>query len=235
MSELVVMQDNNIYTTTLIISENLGMDHKSIVKLLKDHSDIDELKRLGVAKVSTKGRAILNYLLSEEQALILVSLMKNTPKVIEFKVRLVKSFIKYRKLAARLLAQKHNAEFIDKRKESKVMRRECTDIIQEFIVYAKEQGSKSADKYYMNFSRLVLNGLFILEGKFPNSRDIMTIKQLNITEAAEQAISDSLQESMAKKISYKDCYKEAKARIEQLARIFPPSPLPYLLPQDLPK
>ena len=232
MSELVVIEKNDIYTTSMIISENINIDHKSVVKLIKDYSSIDELKRLAVAKVSTKGRAIINYLLTEEQALILVSLMNNTPEVIKFKVGLVKAFIKYRKLASQLLSQKSNQEWIEKRKETKVMRKECTEIIQAFISYAQEQGSKSAEKYYMNLSRMEVTGLFILEQKFPNYRDIMTIKQLNLIELADEVIANSLKDSMDKKIPYKECFQIAKECISKLSDLMPKSPLPLLLSAD---
>jgi len=229
MDDLIVMQKNDIYTTTLIISENLGMKHDNVVALLKKYSSIEILSMFKTDKLSTKGRAIVNYLLTEEQALLLVSMMKNTPKVIEFKIKLVRAFIHYRKLASQLLSQKQNVAWIEKRQDTKVMRRECNDVIQEFIAYAKEQGSKSADHYFSNFTRMELNGLFILEKKYPNARDVMSMRQLNLIEMADEAVAVSLRESMDKGLSYKECYQEAKARIEMLAKIIPPSPLPKLL------
>lgn len=232
MSELVVIEKNNIYTTSMIISKNIKIDHKSVVKLIKDYSSIDELKRLSVAKVSTKGRAIINYLLTEEQALILVSLMSNTPEVIKFKVGLVKAFIKYRKLASQLLIQKSNQDYIERRKETKVMRRECTDVIQSFVSYAEAQGSKSAPKYFMNFTRMELTGLFLIEQKFPNFRDVMNIKQLNLIEIADEVIANSLKDSMEKSIPYKECFQIAKECISRLASLMPKSPLPVLLGYD---
>ncbi len=229
MGELVIVNGVDIFTTSLIISENLNIKHDHLVKLLKVHSGIEELTAVQIQKVSTKGRAIVNYLFTEEQALILVSLMKNTSEVIKFKVNLVKAFLKYRKIAQQLTIQKQNIEWLEKRQETKVMRRECTDVIQRFVTYAKEQGSKSAEKYYMNFSRMELTGLFLLEQKFPNARDVMSIRQLNLIEMADEAVGISLQESMSKNIHYKECYQIAKDRICMLAKIFPPSPLPLLL------
>jgi len=78
-----------------------------------------------------------------------------------------------------------------------------------------------------------LTGLFILEGKYPNARDVMSMRQLNLIEMADEVIAQSLKESMDKGLPYKDCYKEAKTRIEQLARILPKSPLPALLNKEL--
>ena len=185
MGELVIVNGKDIFTTSIIISENLNLKHDNVVALLKKYGEIPELALFETEKLSTKGRAIINYLLTEEQALILVSLMKNTAEVIKFKVNLVKAFIKYRRIAQHTIIQKQNTEWIEKRQDTKVMRRECTDVIQEFIAYAKAQGSKSAEKYYMNFSRMELTGLFLIEQKFPNARDVMNIRQLHLIEMAD--------------------------------------------------
>lgn len=229
MGELVIMERNDIYTTSSIISDNLNIKHDNVVKLIKKYSYVKELSVVETRKLSTKGRAFIEYLLTEEQALILVSLMKNTEEVIDFKVKLVRAFIKYRKLYSQLLIQKSNQEYIQKRNETKVMRRECTDVIQQFIAYAESQGSKSASKYYMNFTRMELTGLFLIEQKFPNFRDIMNLRQLNLIEVADEVIANSLKESMEKQIPYKECFQIAKECIIKLASLMPKSPLPALL------
>jgi phage regulator Rha-like protein len=233
MKELVVLEKNEIYTTSVIISENLNMKHEHVVKLLKNYSYIEELSGFEIRKVSTKGRAIIEHLLTEQQALLLVSLMKNSPEVIKFKVKLVNAFIKYRNIAAKLTIQKNNADWLAKRHDTKAMRRECTDKIQKFIAYAESQGSKSASMYYMNITKMQLTGLFLMEQKFPNARDVMSMRQLNLVEMADEAIADSLEDAMNQGLHYKDCYKKAKEKIEALAKIFPPSPLPCLF--DKPK
>jgi phage regulator Rha-like protein len=229
MSELVIMSGKNIYTSSLIISENLNIKHDNVVALLKKYSTINELSLLQTEKLSTKGRAIINYLLTEDQALILVSLMSNSPEVIKFKVALVKAFIKYRTIAHQKFIQAQNSEYQLKRLESKTIRTECTDTIKEFIEYAVKQGSKNAVMYYANLSKMELKGLFLIEQKFPGIRDFMTIKQLNLIEMADEAVRLTLEEGMMQELPYKEIYLLAKAKIEAIARIFPPSPLPALL------
>lgn len=229
MSELVIMSGKAIYTTTFIISDNLNVRHDNLVSLLKKYSYIDELSLIQTEKLSTKGRAIINYLLTEDQALILVSLMANSPEVIKFKVSLVKAFIKYRKIAHQKYIHVQNAEYQQKRMESKAIRKECTDTIKEFVAYAVNQGSRNALNYYANLSNMELKGLFLIEQKFPGIRDLMTIKQLNLIEMADEAVRLSLEEGMMLELPYKEIYQLAKSRIEDIAKIFPPSPLPQLL------
>lgn len=232
MGELVIVNGQSVFTTSWIISQNLNIQHESVVRLIKEYSSIDELSRLQIGELPTKGRPVKIFLFEEVQALILVSLMKNSPEVIKFKINLVKAFIKYRRIAQHTIIQKQNTEWIEKRQDTKAMRRECTDVIQEFIAYAKAQGSKSAEKYYMNFSRMELTGLFLIEQKFPNARDVMNIRQLHLIEMADEAVAISLKDSMSKNIPYKECYQIAKDRICLLAKIFPPSPLPLLLEKN---
>lgn len=230
--ELTVVKGINVFTTSLAISEGVGIDHKSVIKLIKTHSNTNLLKRFEIAKVSTKGRPIDVVYLDEMQATFLIMLMKNSAQVIEFKEKLTRAFFKQRSLLQKLLAQKENAEWLEKRSQTKVMRRESTSVIQKFIEYAKIQGSKSAEKYYMNFSRMELTGLFLMEQKYPNARDVMSIRQLNLIEMADEAIAISLAESMDSGVPYKECFQIAKEKISLLAKIFPKSPLPVLLGHD---
>ena len=232
MSELVIMEGSKIFTTSMIISENIKIEHESVVFLIKKHSNIEELSRVAIGKLSTKGRAIINYLLTEEQALILVSLMKNTPEVIKFKVGLVKGFIKYRKIAQNMAIQKNNAEYVLERQQGKLIRRECTDVIKSFIEYAIRQGSTNAMRYYINISKMEINALFLIEQKFPNIREALNIRQLNLLKCADEAVQQSLIDGMAENLNYKEIYRLAKSKVEAIAKIFPRSTLPALLSKD---
>lgn len=231
---LIVLKNDSALTTSILVSEGIGIEHRAILELIRKYKDRKIFQTFTVQpeKMATKGRSGEFYYLTENQAMFLITLMKNSEKVLDFKESLVNAFVEYRNLAQKLLAQKNNIEWIETRKETKVMRRECTDIIQKFILYAKEQGSKSADKYYMNFSRMEVTGLFILEQKYPNARDVMSIRQLRLVEMADEAIAISLQDSMNKNIPYKECFQIAKDKICSLAKIFPKSPLPVLLGHD---
>lgn len=229
MSDLVIMKKDDIYTTSLIISENLKMKHEHVIKMLKRYSHIENLSGLPVQKLSTKGRAIVDYLLNEEQALLLVSLMKNTPEVIDFKLKLVRAFIKYRNIAQTLAIQKQNSNWLLERVQGKSVRLEETDVIKKFVNYATDQGSKSANMYYMNITKMENNALFFIEQKFENLRDVMNINQLHLIRMADKAIEISLNESMELGLHYKECFKRAKEKVEMLAKIFHKSPLLSLL------
>ena len=229
VNEIVLVRGNEIFTTSLAISEGVKIEHDNVVKLIKRYSYIDILSVFETRDHKTKGRPLSVIYLTELQATFLITLMKNSEKVIEFKSSLTKAFFKQRKILQQILTQQHNADWLLHRNDTKIMRRECTDKIQEFIQYAISQGSKSAEKYYMSLSRMELTGLFLLEQKYPNARDVMNFKRLNLIEMADEAIAISLEESMKIGLPYKECYQKAKEKIELLAKIFPKSPLPTLL------
>jgi len=99
--------------------------------------------------------------------------------------------------------------------ESKTYRRMETDEIKLFVEYAKSQGSKSADKYYLNFSRLANKAV----GIEPDSRDMATINQLNNLILIENMIGNVISEGMEQHLQYKDIYQMCKSRIEQFKQI----------------
>ena len=83
-------------TTTKIISEKLGIAHRHIKKHINDHLSYFLSYTGGLlvecATESTGGRPEQIYQLTEEQALFLMTLLKNTEKVVEFKYYLVSAF-----------------------------------------------------------------------------------------------------------------------------------------------
>lgn len=229
MKGLAVIRKNDVFTTSICIAEGVGVKHTNVMDLLKRYSHMECLIRFETEKVLTGGRPVEVAYLNEEQATFLITLMKNSEKVVNFKHALVMEFFKLRRTLFRKAVNEKNLEWLTKRQETKIMRKELTDTIQEFVEYAKSQGSKSADKYYMNFSRMELTGLFIIEQRYPNARDVMSVRQLNLIEMADEAIAISLKESMDAGIPYKECYQIAKDKISLLVKIFPRSPLPQLL------
>lgn len=227
--DMIIMKNNQAFTSSLIISDGVGIEHRAVISLLKKHSNTKILKAFEMSKVSTKGRSIEVAWLSEIQATFLVTLMKNSALVVDFKEKLTAAFFKQRKMLQQVLSQKENSAWLEQRNKSKGMRLECTDVIKQFVNYALDQGSKNAAMYYSNISKMELKGLFFLEEKFPNMRDAMNIKQLNLIEMADEAVRASLKDGMEANLPYKQIYQLAKAKIEAIAKIFPPSPLPQLL------
>ena len=91
--------------------------------------------------------------------------------------------------------------------------------MKEFIEYAEAQGSRHASRYYTNITRMANELLFIVEGKYKNLREVLTVPQLMTVSSAEQIINHGLREGMDRGMNYKDIYQDIKERVKTFARL----------------
>lgn len=233
MNNLVLIKNNEPLTTTLIVADGMKIKHRAIMELFDKYQD--DLKEFGVFTVETEkptgkkgGRPIRFGWINEGQTVFLISLMRNSDIVVDFKKKLTKEFFRQRKLIAHLLTQRHNEDWKLERQQGKIARKESTDVVKEFIQYAINNGSKSAKFYYANITKMENKALFIVQDKFENLRDILDGQQLGVISAADTAIAKALQDGMDKGLPYKEIYQLAKERLEQFAEIVGKSLVPNI-------
>ena len=160
---------------------------------------------------SKGGRPEVIYLLNEEQATFLMTLMRNDGEdgvVVAFKMRLVEEFYKMR----RHLEEKQTKAWIETRENNKKNRLKETDVIKLLVEYAKEQGSKNSDKLYITYTKLANT---IINCK----RDEADISQLNNLTLVESIILQTIRIDMSLNMHYKEIYKDCKGRIEMFKEI----------------
>ena len=97
MNDLVFMHGLNEepYTTDKIIAECSDNSMHAVKVLIYNHRK--ELERFGIlsfemTKLPGRGRPAKTYHLNEQQATLLITFLDNTPKVVDFKVALVREF-----------------------------------------------------------------------------------------------------------------------------------------------
>ena len=216
MNELILLKNNDVFTTSLVIAEGTGNQHKSVVALVKKHMEYFE--KFGNIRFSDLkstnlqgGRPTKVYYLNEQQATLLMTFLDNSEIVIEFKLKLVKQFYQMRQI----LLEKQTTLWQNTRLESKINRLKETDEIKELVAYAKENGSKNADKYYITFSKLANKAV----GLDSNQRNHATTSQLNNLILIENIINHVIKEGLQEKTYYKAIYQYCKERIEQFKYI----------------
>lgn len=107
-NSLVFLSNNNLpLTTTVIIADSLDKRHTDVLALT--HKYENELRNFGSVPFKTELKkagihgaqqeAEYAYL-NEQQATLLISMMRNCPKVITFKIALVKAFYEMRQALA---------------------------------------------------------------------------------------------------------------------------------------
>lgn len=215
MNELVYLKKNEAFTDSMVIAEGTGNQHESVVRILtkhrKDFEDFGKLEFMDL-KSGKRGRPTKVYLLSEEQATLLVTYLDNTDVVRQFKKTLVHQFFVMRKF----LAEKQTTVWIEARQQGMITRKAETDVIKELVEYAKAQGSTHADMLYITYSKLA-NTLCGIK-----SRDEATSSQLHDLSIFENLILSMIRNGIEANMDYKQIYKECKARCtaaQQIAMI----------------
>lgn len=95
--------DGEPYTTSEIIAEGTGIEHRKLRDTIRKYKT--ELETFGLSASyqaeSSGGRPATGYILNEQQATFLLTLLKNTPVVVAFKKELVRQFFIMRDELAR--------------------------------------------------------------------------------------------------------------------------------------
>lgn len=99
--DMVFLHHNEPMASSLVIADGVGMEHHSVLVLLKKH--IESLSEFGRVEFEIQpfetngGRQWRDvYFLNEQQATLLTTFMRNSPVVIRFKVALVRAFFAMR-------------------------------------------------------------------------------------------------------------------------------------------
>ncbi|VSY48950.1 phage protein [Streptococcus pneumoniae] len=108
--ELVYMDGKKEpYTTSKIIAECAEVQHHTITRLIRENkADFEELGILGfkIHKLDTRGQPKKSYILNEQQATLLITYLKNTETVRQFKLNLVKAFFEMREELSEIRLQR---------------------------------------------------------------------------------------------------------------------------------
>lgn len=211
MNALVSLNGNEAFTDSMIIAEGTGNDHHAVQQLISTYED--DFRDFG--KLAFEMRPMLSgqkskiYLLSEEQATFLISLMKNNKTVVAFKKELVRQFYDMR----RFILERQSEEWQITRKYGIITRKSETDTLKVLVEYAMEQGSKHADKLYTVYSKLANKVIGI------KNRDNATVEQLNNLSLAENIIIHCIRVGIADGKHYKEIYQDSKKRLEMFKDI----------------
>lgn len=100
--KIVEIVHNEPRVTSLVISENMGLTHQTVLKNIDTYKT--ELESLGLVGFEIRPRPEGQHgggdtryaLLNEQQATFLVTLSRNTEKVVQFKLALTKAFFEAR-------------------------------------------------------------------------------------------------------------------------------------------
>ncbi|MBS6444532.1 MAG: Rha family transcriptional regulator [Ruminococcus sp.] len=211
MNDLVILKKDDVFTTSKVIADGTGVAHRKLKVTINKYKSVIESFGLltSYQAESTGGRPEEIILLTEEQATFLITLLKNTDKVVMFKAELVRQFFEMRKF----IMERHTAEWVESRKQSKLNRKTQTDAIKELVEYAQANGSKNSNRYYAIYSRLADKVVGI------QNRNEAHISQLNTLSVVEAVMGSTIHECIANGMEYHEIYKVCQKKLEVFSNI----------------
>lgn len=216
MNELVYLKNNAAVCDSLQVAEKFGKRHdKLIFEIERMYSGLigKGCPQNGGDPLFIKSSYIHPqnkqkypmYLMTRDGFSLLV--MGFTGKnALAWKLQYIKAFNQMEKL----IREKSTVAYRVSDQEERTTRRAETDVIKEFVEYARAQGSTHADYYYSNYTRLAY--------KVAGITDKSTAAGLQLDDLAlvEHLIAHTLRTGMAAGHSYKDIYVDCKQRLEAM-------------------
>ena len=225
-NEIVKVERNEVFTNSMVIAEMLGLDHtkllrtvKPIVERLKNNSPASPLKFPQKFKetvyINKMNRSYVMYELNEQAYMKLAMHLKGYEKAEMVQDSIIEAF----SLMKESLLNHQNASWLSARSEGKAIRSKEMDIVADFVIYATYQGSKSANLYYMNITKMTNKALELLIQTKEGSplRDLANIMELGYIQMLENRAMQAIQYGMESELPYKYIYKYAKEEVNKLA------------------
>lgn len=208
---LVLLNGETPYTTSEIIADGTGIARRKIRDAIRKYqSDLESFGRVASyqATLETSGgpQKVTVYHLNEQQAAFLLTLLKNTPVVVEFKKELVRQFYAMRDF----IRERQSPIWQDTRALGKEIRRMETDAIKALVAYAEAQGSQHAARYYQSISSLANRTAGITE------RDKAHTVELSALLMVEKVIAQEIRAGIEAGRPYKNIYQAVKDRMDYL-------------------
>lgn len=181
-----------------IIADNIGIKHKNCIELINKYDA--KFRKFGHLPFQTElgyrvqggGNSAKFVLLNEDQALFMLSLSRNTDRVVELKLKLIKAFSE-----ARRLLDLNKTEYLP------------TYHALHDAIHDKAAKSSNVSRIHSNFNRLINK----VVGCEPGQRGSLQIGQKSMMVVAQQVAINAMQGS----IDHHDGYAAAKTSLQALA------------------
>ena len=97
-----------LYTLSSIVAECTGLQHHTITKTIRKHqARFEQFGKVGFKiQAMESGQNTKDYILNEQQATLLITFLKNTDQVANFKTNLVRAFFEMREELSKFCIQR---------------------------------------------------------------------------------------------------------------------------------
>lgn len=212
MEELIFLKNNVATVDSLSVAEKFGKRHDRVLRTIDNHLKNGEVKKRKLYRETTyidaKGETRRMYEMNRQGYELLVMGFTGE-KALEWKLKYSDAFA----AMEQFIAERSSLDWQETRRQGKITRKAETDVIQELIEYAKEQGSEHSEMLYTVYSKLAntMSGI--------KKRDEATVPQLNNLSIFENLIIQMIRNGMAAGLAYKQIYQICKERCLEAKQI----------------
>ena len=224
-TNLVHVNKKEVFTDSVIIAEMLEVKHAFLLRTLEpiierhnklQRSNVKFPQKFIQSTFKNKmNREYLKWELNEQAYMKLAMHLKGYEKAEIVQDSIIEAF----SLMKEALLNQTNASWLKAREQGKELRALEMDIVKVFVEYATKQGSKSANLYYMNITKMTNKALeyLIQVEKGTPLRNLADITQLGYIQMLDNRAKQALEHGMNENLPYKFIYKYAKEEVNKLA------------------
>ena len=208
-------------TTSLVIAEKFGKRHDHVVRDIRKL--VTQLPGGGVPNfgerdyIDERGKVQPSFSITRD-GFTLLAMGFTGAKALQFKLDYIAAFNQMEKALQSQALNRQNIYWQQKRIEGKQVRLAWGGCVQEFVAYAKAQGSQSSEKYYMAITKMEYSALELVkqaaDKHFMDSLNAIEHGQLTVVEMAAQR---ALRDGMDSRLHYKAIYQHCKQACVDLA------------------
>ena len=213
IDDLVYLKNEQAVCDSLQVAEKFGKRHSDVIRaienLLANDSTQNCVQCIKPSKYKdASGKYNKKYLLNKD-GFVFLAFGFTGKEADAWKWKYIDAFNRME----RLVYEKNTAAYQIADQEERITRRAETDVIKEFVEYARAQGSTHADYYYSNYTRLAYKSVGITD------KTTAAGSQLDDLALVEHLITHTLRTVMAAGHNYKDIYQDCKNRLEAMRYI----------------
>lgn len=206
---------NQISVDSRVIAKEFEREHKSVLRTLDDLIEDGTISRHEFVprNYQKRGKEYRCFELNKAGCLKAMPFIGGR-KSREGQKRLVDEFLRLENQLNRQAKERETLAYQVARLSGKDSRGILTDAIQQFVDYARGQGSQNADRYFSNITIAVYKALVIIEPQATEIRELLTALQLKTLELAELTAAQALTEGMESQQCYKAIFQAVKAALD---------------------
>jgi len=227
MTALVENKHGEAFADSALIASKFGMKHNKLISVVDSvFNDYPDLRGSSntpqcAEKYFTEeriyhGQSYTAYMMN--RAFFSLVAMRFTTKLArEWQRKFNAAFYELENQLLLANSHKQDAQWLEQRIQTKLLRKAETDVIEEFVNYATVQGSGHANNYYRLITRATYRALGLIQYKQPNLRDSLNALQLSWLVTLESVAQSSLRKYMSLNVHYKEIYKLVDSDLRQYA------------------